>query len=358
MEYTVKFYNKDLLTQSFPSYVLGVDIGGTNTNCGIAGVKNSIPNLIFSLNFKSQELNSLIPVIQQVLSYAKESYDIKVTSGCIGAAGVVSPYRDYVTLTNVEWNVHKSELLQETLLQHIYLINDFQTIGYGLNLLDVEKSEDIFQVRSRQYELGLSHPTKVIIGAGTGLGKTILTYDKLFDVYIPLPSEGGHADFPAHNTFEMQLVESIKKSRGITSLIGYEEVLSGRGLEGIYSFLRDIHKFDDTDFTKEIDRSTNKASLISSYKEVDETCKETFRLFTRFYARCAKNFVLDTFATGGLYFAGGIAVKNKDIFTSNEFFEEFEHADQRSDFLRIIPINVIMNYDVSLYGACFAAMFI
>jgi glucokinase len=58
-----------------------------------------------------------------------------------------------------------------------------------------------------------------------------------------------------------------------------------------------------------------------------------------------------------LYIAGGIAAKNKEIFSSNDFIHEFENAYRRADFLKTIPIYVILNYDVSLYGACFAAMY-
>jgi len=154
----------------------------------------------------------------------------------------------------------------------------------------------------------------------------------------------------------MQLVGFIKKFRRISQPLTYEEVLSGRGIESIYLFFRNTQKLEDTQYTKEIDNSVNKTPLISKYKNMDETCEETFQLFTKFYARCAKNFVLDSFAVGGLYIAGGIAVKNKEIFTSKDFTDEFYNAYRRTDFLKTIPISVIVNYDVSLYGACYAAM--
>ena len=202
-----------------------------------------------------------------------------------------------------------------------------------------------------------SKQTKAIIGAGTGLGKSILTYDDHFDAYIPIPSEGGHSDLPIENDFEFQLVEFVKKLRGISQPLSYEEVLSGRGLESIYLFLRNSNRFKETQYTQEIDNSMDKTPLISKNRKLDETCKEVFRLFTRFYARCAKNFVLDTLSRGGLYIAGGIAAKNLDIFSTEEFINEFENAFNRSDLLKEIPINVITNYNVSLYGACYAAMY-
>lgn len=356
MEYKVKNFNEKMLKEKFPSYVLGGDIGGTNTNLAIAGIKNSKPILLFSLNFQSKNLDSLTPVIDKTLAYANKNYDINLDFGCIGVAGVVSPSKDYAQLTNVEWSLSSKELINNTALKSIYILNDFQTIGYGVNLLDPNSKDDIFQIKTGKSDMIKSTATKAIIGAGTGLGKSILTYDEHFNAYIPIPSEGGHGDFPAQSDFEFQLIEFVKQLRKISNPLSYEEVLSGRGLESIYLFFRDTQKISDTQYTKEIENASEKAPLISKYKDKDETCKETFRLFTRIYARCAKNFVLDTLASGGLYIAGGIAVKNKEIFTTKDFIDEFENAYRRSDYLKTIPVNVIVNYDVSLYGACYAAM--
>jgi glucokinase len=356
MEYILHNLNEKMANQKFSYYILGIDIGGTNTNLGIAGVKNSKPILLFSHNYKSKKIDSLYPAINNTLTYAKNNYKIKVDYTCIAAAGIISLSNDFVKLTNAEWNVSSKEIIEKTSLKSLFIINDFQAIGYGLNLLDLNNNKDIFRIRKVNDEIKNLKTTKAIIGAGTGLGKSILTYDKHFDAYIPIPSEGGHSDFPAQNKLEMQLVEFVKKLRGISMPLSYEELLSGRGIEGIYLFLRDKKDIKETQYTKEIDDTYDKTPLISKYKKLDKTCKETFRLFTRFYARCAKNFVLDTLSRGGLYIAGGIAAKNKEIFSTKEFINEFENAYNRTELLKEIPINVIINYDVSLYGACYAAM--
>jgi glucokinase len=357
MEYKIKNYYEGKIDNNFSDYVLGIDIGGTNTSLGIAGVKNSKPILLFSHNYKSTILDSLDPAINTILNNAKNNLKVDVNSVCIGAAGIVSLSNDFVQLTNAKLNVNLKELIDKTSLNSLFLINDFQAIGYGLNLLDFNNKNDIFQVRKGKSELNDIKPTKAIIGAGTGLGKSILKYDEEFNAYIPIPSEGGHADFPSYNDFELQLIEFVKDLRNITQPLSYEEVLSGRGIESIYLYLRKKEPHKKTQVTNEIDNAYDKTPLISKYRDIDETCKETFRLFTRFYARCAKNFVLDSLCRGGLYIAGGIAVKNKEIFSSKEFIEEFENAYNRTDLLKSIPISVILNYDVSLYGACFAAMY-
>jgi len=351
--YAVRKSDGEILQKSFSSYVMGVDVGGTNTNLGVAGIKDNKPFLLFSLNFKTKELDSLVPAIKQALEYSKKEHDINIGVACIGAAGVVSDSKEHVELTNINWNISAREIIKNTSLNEIFIINDFQAIGYGINLLDINNANDIYVVKSKNVR---SDSAKAVIGAGTGLGKSILVFDENIKAHVPLASEGGHSEFPVQNDFEIGLTSYIKEKMGINEPISYEEVLSGRGLENIYYYLKQKREYEDTNYSREIDESDDKAEAISKYRTADETCKETFRLFAKFYGRCAKNFVLESMALGGLYIAGGIATKNKEIFESKDFFEEFENAYRRGDILKEIPVYVIVNYDVSLYGACFAAM--
>lgn len=355
-DYSVKIFNESLLDQSYISYVIGIDIGGTQTNIAIAGVENRKPVLLFSLNFDTQSLSSIESAINESLRYAHEKYGIEVTCGCIGAAGVVSSGNDNAILTNIPWNVNKNEIIEKTALTDMHIVNDFQIIGYGLNLIDVANENDIYIIRKGKSIEGVK-PVKAIIGAGTGLGKSILVYDNQFEAYIPIPSEGGHGDFPIYDEKEQKLISFIKERIGISQPVTYEEVLSGRGLENIYYFMRETKKFEENECSKSIDESTQKASLISTYKDTDDFCKEAFEMYVQFYARCAKNFVLDSLALGGLYIAGGIAAKNPDMFAISSFIESFENAYRRDDVLQNIPIYVVVNYDISLLGACYSALY-
>jgi glucokinase len=200
--------------------------------------------------------------------------------------------------------------------------------------------KDILKVRD-----GSGEGIKVIIGAGTGLGKCIVD-DRL---HTPMASEAGNTDFPAQDEMELKLMNFIKKREGIHS-VSYMDMISGQGLKRIYLFLRESGRFPVTKVTEEIEKSDDKPAMISKYRNEDELCRETFRLYTKFYARCAKNFALDCVATGGIYIAGGIASKNSDIFISDDFKKEFEKCSLQA--LHNIPIYVILNYDVGLYGAC------
>jgi glucokinase len=176
------------------------------------------------------------------------------------------------------------------------------------------------------------------------------------NIYIPKPSEGGHSDLPIYNDFEMKLALYIKSINKSLNPINYEDVLSGKGIINIYEFIRTSKKFKESKYTKEIDNKPSKSELISKYRLKDKNCKEVFKIFTIFYARCAKNFVLDTLSTGGLFIAGGITNKNREIFHSKIFLNEFNKNTNQSKLLQDIPIYLIIDHNIGLKGACYAAI--
>ena len=355
MNFIVKDHIKNFKKTNYSSFLFGADLGGTNTKIAVAGVKKNSLELIFSLYLKSSEIISFPSILLECINIAKAKYDIEILNGCISAAGVISEDKKKVSLTNQKMKVNIDELITKTNVKSILLINDFEAIGYGINLLNFEKKKEVYTIRNNTINSRIKK-TRAVIGAGTGLGKSILVYDEEYKSYNPISSEGGHSDFPIYNNFERELINYIKNKRNIVEPITYDEVLSGRGIEIIYQFLREKKPSKITKYRKEIDKSTDKTPLIAKYKNLDDTCKKVFNIFTIFYARCAKNFVLDSLATGGLFIAGGIAAKNKEIFNSKEFINEFENVYQYSQLLKKIPLFVILDENIGLKGACFDAM--
>ena len=74
--YEFRKINEKVLQKRFSNYVLGIDAGGTNTNLAVGGVENSKPVLLYSLNFKTKDLDSLTSAINSVLDFSKETYNI------------------------------------------------------------------------------------------------------------------------------------------------------------------------------------------------------------------------------------------------------------------------------------------
>jgi glucokinase len=339
----------------YQGFVLGGDIGGTHMSFSIAGLKKGKPEPLVSTHFLTQGTQSLIEAVRQTLRYA-DHLGINAGRACFGVAGPISPRRDSSIITNLKMNISVEEILKETGLKSLFLINDYEATGYGVNMLDVKNKKDIISIRDKKPVATKSfRPSKAVIGAGTGLGKSILVYRDMHDTYIPIPTEGGWSDFPAQGEREMEIMKFLKKYQGIEGNVACDDVVSGRGIESIFMFLKSTGEFRETKYTEDILNSLDKPPLIGRHRERDRMCRETFRLFARFYARCARNFVLESLARGGLYIAGGIAPKNPDIFRTKDFIKEFENSMKMEKILKEIPIYLIVNYDVSLYGACFAA---
>lgn len=341
------FIKKYKNPHNYSRFVLGGDVGGTNTSIGIFGIKNKKSELIFSFRFKSKELSGLHDAVKEVMSYAEENHKINVSKACFAVAGLLSPDKENSKVTNVKWDVSKKSLLRKTSLRKICIMNDFEAIGYGIFMLGSKNLKAIKKAKRAE------KAPILIIGAGTGLGKSTLIYDNSSKTYIPLPSEAGHSDFAAQTREELDLADFVRKYKKISGNVTYEQVLSGPGLINIYMFLRKSGKLKATKFTKEIDGNPN-PELISKYRKTDQTCKKAFQIFKRIYAKFARNFALDSLAWGGCYIAGGIAPKNMEIF-DNEFVRIFCQSHKMSRVLRKTPIYLVLDSNVGMLGAGFRA---
>ena len=320
--------------------IIGADIGGTNSNLGIFDIQHGKPELLFSLHAKSQQIKDFPAFVKQVLSYVTQKYNIKIDHALFASAGVVSPRRDFSKPTNLDIEIDAHAIKQATGLKCVYIVNDFEVIGYGIDLID---PKDLVLVNKGKKRL---HMNKTIIGAGTGLGKCIMFWNRCVDRYVPVASEGGHADAALQHPIEFDLAEFIKKTEHFTCNISWEDLLSGNGIKRIYRF-----------FHENFDGKHEKGERVPHPDEIfksrthDKHSADTFKLYTIFYARCAKNFALDALSLGGVYIAGGIAAHNLPMFELPPFMKEFVNCGKQAHLLKEIPIYVITDYNVSLYGA-------
>ena len=351
MDYVLRQHRSHSPRSSSRKLVIGGDVGGTHTNLALAWVWDGHVSLLTSFHFQTEALKDLYAPLQIVVTYAKKRYGVSVEGVSLGLAGPV--YGKIVQLTNAPLHIDPSSLKKRIGVPRLHLLNDLDLIGYGVNFLD---RSDFLEMPPRKVRKPRrSHSTRAIVGAGTGLGKSILIYDKGMGLYVPHRSEGGHSDFPATLPWERGLIDFIQDLEKGRRAISYEDLLSGRGLERIYRFLRRKRSLPKTHFTRQIDETEEKAPLISQYVDRDKTCREAFRLFLELYAKCARNFALDTLALGGVYLAGGILAKNLSYIDKEVFRQHFEENDRHPEILQVIPIQVVTNYDVSLLGAAFAA---
>jgi glucokinase len=329
-------------------FFLAADIGGTNSNFGIFSLHNARPVLTLSLHYKSELVTDFTALIVQVVTYCREQYKISFIRGCIGAAGIVYPHRIVAIPTNLKHvEININDIKKATGIQDFFLINDFEAVALGVELLE---EKDFFIINKGVHYL---HSNQGFLGAGTGLGKSMMVWQRQEKRYMPVPSEGGHADAVFIGEPEQALEKYIHDEYSICP-ISWENILSGAGIKKIYRFLGTTKKYPITDSTREIEEHDFNPDRISFFAKRDERCKDTFAWYSMFYARCAKNFALDALTLNGLYIAGGIAAKNSELFSDPAFMAEFTRCGKQSARLRSMPLSLILDYNVSLYGAVVA----
>jgi glucokinase len=323
--------------------ILVADIGGTNSNFGLCQIVNGKPRLATSYHIKSKEINDFSLVMKNIVDYFQTTYHVKITSCCIGAAGVI--YADNSCKpTNLPFTIRTDLIQQITGLSIIVLVNDFQVIGYGIDSIN---PADIVQVHQGDAQL---HANKAIIGAGTGLGKSIMYWSWCDKRYTPVTSEGGHADCVMYNLQEFDCMHFIQRHEQRYCPLSWEEVLSGNGIRRLYSFFYALC-VPELNYTPIGTPYEMRPDEIFKEKDRDIACNKTVTFYTKLYARCAKNFALDALALGGLYIAGGIAANNIPLFQQPLFVEEFVNCSKHEQLLAQLPLYVIADYNVSLYGA-------
>jgi len=199
---------------------------------------------------------------------------------------------------------------------------------------------------------------KACLGAGTGLGEVYLTHNgSNYDVWS---SEGGHCDFSPRNDIEFKLLNYIRTKHGIDR-VSTERVVSGLGIPDIYFFLAQssigqVNEEND----RQIRNSQDPSSLISKLAQndtadngkADSLCQQAMDIFVSCYGAEAGNLALKTLPYGGLYIAGGIALKIMPIMTKgDQFLNNFLNKGRMKSVLSKIPIYLVKHTEVGLLGA-------
>ena len=361
MEHKIYIDKRDFRKGDYERFVIVGDVGGEHTYLAVMGIKSNMSYaIIFKRTFFTKDIPKIYEIINDSLACAYKDYGIEIGREVLAAAGPVSRKRGYIKLTNINLEVNAQEILNHSMMHKVILLNDFEAIGYGLDTLDMNKDVMLLEHVGEDFTTpkDLSN-TFAVLGAGNGLGMSIAYVEKTKHIHVPLPSEGGHMNFAPQSMLEFELLQYLKDSV-LTRKHAHpelERVLCGKGLVNIYNFLRSKKLYEETSATKHIDALTGNEKLTAIESNINDiTCKKTMELFMTFYARAARNLALISECYSGLFIVAGRMIIYSEYFTDGAFMQEFELHDQRTDVLRKIPVYLIKNPDVGLYGCCNVAV--
>ena len=320
--------------------ILAGDVGGTKVHLALYNMIEGHLVPVRDEKFPAHEFAGLELVVERFLSTGTEDKK-NIVAACFGVPGPVREGR--LKLTNLPWTLDCSDLQRSTGIPRIFLINDLEANGYGIRQLAPDK---IFTLHAGDPD-ATGH--QGLIAAGTGLGQALLIWNG--KTHTPIPSEGGHCDFAARSIREIALLEHLRKD--LKGRVSWERVVSGIGIQNIYTFLRDVEEIQEPKWLRDRMKAEDPNAVIGQCAEDGSSslCFETMNLFASAYGAETGNIALKVLATGGMYLGGGIAPKILKTLQNGFFTQAFLDKGRLSPLLQSIPVRVILDDTCALLGA-------
>jgi glucokinase len=324
--------------------ILAGDVGGTKCNLGLFQQEGRALRSIFQRRLATRDYARFEDLIEDFLEQSAAAGGNAgrpaIDAAGFGVAGVVVEARHYSE--NLPWVVDSSALARKLNVKNIRLLNDLAATALSLERLAVD---DLFPLNRGT---AVAKATRAVIAAGTGLGEAVLFWDG--DKYQVAAAEGGQTDFAPRTEREIQLLSHLRQQ---LSQVSCEAIVSGRGFRRIHEFLDPAMRHES------FESPEGDAASEITHQALAQSCRvcvETLEFWTEIFGATTGNFALQTMALGGVYVAGGIAVRILPKLEEGAFFKSFCGASKLAPVLARIPITVVVNEDAPMLGAAYEAI--
>jgi len=320
--------------------VLAGDIGGTKTHLAIVihdvdGVHVDREETLFSAGFSG---------LGDVLDASGLLEGEAIEAACFGVAGPVRDNR--CAVTNLPWVVDGAALAEKLDLPRVRILNDLEAVGWGLDHLP---ADSLLCLHQGEPEPG---GTQSIVAPGTGLGEAFRVWDGVR--YLTCGSEGSHADLAAADERECMLQGWLAAQHGHVS---WERVVSGPGITTLHRFIIENEGGEVSDSLADaMAKGDPAAAIVEAARRGEEACVAAVNWFLGLLGAEAGNHALKVMATGGVFLGGGIPPKLADLFADSPLLERFFDKGRMTGLMRRMPVQVILDHRVALYGAAARAV--
>jgi len=312
-------------TLAADTFALVADTGGTNTRVALARGAQLMPETV--RRFANADHGSLAEVLEK---FVAEAGQVKCSAAAVAVAG---PVRDGKgTLTNLAWEIDEPTVARATGAERASVLNDLQAQGHALGHLPAEALSPVLP--------GLptaKGATRLVIGVGTGFNIAPV-YDGPTGRLVA-PAEAGHVTFPVQTDADLRLSAHLAREHGFADV---EEVLSGRGLGHLYTWLG--HEAGDP-------RPATAADVMAALKAgSDPRAEAAARLFVRFLGTVAGDLALTFLPFGGIHLIGGVSRALAPCLIPFGFAEAFRDKGRFGPFLENFSVSVIEDDYAALIG--------
>lgn len=343
---------------------------GSISSIGHLGVFSSnedgSPVLVTEKEYVCKDYPSLAAILEDFLD--KHQLQEPLYAACFGISGPVKSGLGKILslkweftegglselLTKVAWNCQNAgDLHQSNKGMPVEVINSLGSIDPSNLEAKSEELVDLNLPSSNSSDMGESRHNCAAITVGRGIGEVLFYWDSFNNGFRASPSEGGHANFAPRTQMEIDLLSYLLKR---FTPVSYDQILSQRGLVNIYQFLKDTGRGKET--AKEVTADAIIKEALANPTDKNNLCTQALDLFVSILGAEAGNLALKYYALGGVYISGvmvpGIVGKLRD----GSFMAAFTDRENKAfaDLLATIPVKVVMNPKILLFGAAQRAL--
>lgn len=207
--------------------VLAADIGAANARFSIVDVEGDTARIGFERTYATGRLAGFEPALETNVGELRRAHgeSLAPARAAIAAAGPVE--RGEVRLPNrPSWRISR-RMLETAFGIEALVLNDFEALGFGVARA-LPEDWIVLQPGSPVAQANMA-----LVGAGTGLGVSVLVWDGCR--HLPVPTEAGHIAFAPRDEIQVALWRHLLERHARVSA---ERVISGAGIAAICEFLR------------------------------------------------------------------------------------------------------------------------
>lgn len=322
-------------------YIIGCNVAKNEVITGLFKVCNRKPELAREYKIPTDTISDFTQYMATLIKNINEEHGITVKRACFAAPGNTKAQKNCIKAPHLNFIVDGVAIEQKTSIEKALVVNDFETIGFGIQAINPKDIVTLHEGKPR------AKGTQVIVGAGNGLGSGLMLWDAASQSYLPSPLSYSFVDFAPESELELELSRHLQKHTGSHS---WGKVLGASGgILRIYDFL-DLQKSKQYKSpTKQWEQYTD----VFAHRHHDERCADAVALYMKLYARLVRNVAYAQLPYNGLYITNTVAEKYPELFTDPSFLKEtFNTGNQYLlDYLKEIPVYLATHPKLQLYGA-------
>lgn len=319
-------------------YILAGTIGKFETEIGLFSISTSHPDLIETIKATTSEIINFSDFILKTCQTFSQKHHVRITRACLGVSGNTQPSKDYIQSPHLSFPIDGKEIALHCNLQKVFVINDFEIIGYGLKAISADHLITLNKGKPRE------QGTKLILGAGAGLGSSAQIWEQGKNSYQIVPIYAAFTDFIPFTQQELDFAQFISKRNGKDSNVSWGYVLGSKGgIVAMYEYFSGI--------TNHAYRTNPQAIFINRHN--DEFCKKAVNFYMSIYTRLIRNITYIISPYGGLYLTNKVVINNSELFTDPNFLIELFncHNETLKNIISDIPVYLVTDPQIGLYGA-------